>query len=252
MEQKLDDFCHKLIRLAEQLPIDLSQKTASQLYQYYLMLIEKNKVMNLTAITDEDDVILKHFIDSLSIVKYFESSEFYGKNGQSGPKMIDIGTGAGFPGLVLKIVFPDLQMTLFDSLQKRLNFLDEVIIHLGLTGVCTVHGRAEDFGLDPNFREKYDFAVSRAVANMATLSEYCLPFVRTGGCFVAYKTSESEDEIASAENAVRKLGAEIESQCHFTLPGSDIGRNLVVLRKKHPTDRKYPRKAGTPSKDPLK
>lgn len=251
-EKQATDFCSKLIRLAAQLEIEISDKQAAQLYQYYMMLIETNRVMNLTAITDEDEVILKHFIDSLSIVKCLDSSVFQGNDNGLGPKIIDIGTGAGFPGLVLKIVFPALRMTLFDSLKKRLTFLDEVISGLGLDGVCTVHGRAEDFGHDPKFREKYNFAVSRAVANMATLSEYCLPFVRSGGCFIAYKTSESDDEISSAGSAIRKLGAEIESHCTFTLPESDIGRNLVVLRKKRPTDKKYPRKAGVPSRDPLK
>jgi len=250
--EEMNEFCEKLISLAARLRIDLSEEKAIRLYKYYLMLIEKNRVMNLTAITEEDEVILKHFIDSLSIAYCIDPAVFTGKDGHPGPKMIDIGTGAGFPGLVLKIVFPDIQMTLFDSLKKRLNFLDEVISCLGIEGVSTLHGRAEDFGHDQKYREKYDFAVSRAVANMATLSEYCLPFVRKDGCFMAYKTADCEGEISSAENAIRKLGAEVENIYHFTLPESDIGRSLIVLRKNYLTDKKYPRKAGTPSKDPLK
>ena len=245
-------FLNRLTASAAEMGLSLDGRTAAQLYTYYEMLVEKNKVMNLTAITGEEDAVTKHFIDSLSIVKCPGWEELLKKApGKEAPHVIDIGTGAGFPGLVLKIAFPEIRMVLFDSLKKRLNFLDEVIEALGLEGVETVHGRAEDAGHDKKHREQYDLAVSRAVANMATLSEYCLPFVKKGGCFAAYKTAESGEEVAAGEGAVRKLGGTIERSVSFTLPMSDIGRSLVLVRKTGSTPSKYPRKAGTPGKDPL-
>ncbi len=248
-----ETFYNRLTVSAEELELSIDETTAAQLYTYYEMLIEKNKVMNLTAITEEEEVVTKHFIDSLSIVKCPAIKEILtSEAGSDAFRVIDVGTGAGFPGLVLKIVFPSIRMTLFDSLQKRLNFLNEVIVALGLTGVETVHGRAEDAGHDKKHREQYDLVVSRAVANMATLSEYCLPFVRKGGYFLAYKTAESSEEVAAGSGAVRKLGGVIERTDTFDLPMSDNKRSLVLVKKTGSTLAKYPRKAGTPGRDPLK
>ena len=230
----------------EQLGIPADHDTAEKLFRYYEMLIEKNKVMNLTAITEEDEVITKHIIDSVSLVacldrKYLENA-----------KVIDVGTGAGLPGMILKIVFPNMKMTLFDSLKKRLVFLEEVISVLGLKEVTTVHGRAEDYGRDKKMRESYDLAVSRAVANMSSLSEYCLPFVKKNGYFAAYKSAESQEEIRNAGNALKILGGEIEKDAEFVLPDSDIRRRIVLVRKVRQTPAAYPRKAGVPAKEPLK
>ena len=162
-----------------------------------------------------------------------------------------MGTGAGFPGLVLKIAFPDLQVTLLDSLNKRINFLNEVIAALGLTGVETIHGRAEDFAKPGKCREKYDLCVSRAVANLSTLSEYCLPFVKVGGKFISYKSEKITEEMNTAQHAVKILGGKMDGQVEFTLPDSDIYRNLFIITKEKSTPAKYPRKAGLPSKEPL-
>ena len=231
---------------AEKLGIVLNGDTTAQLYRYYEMLIEKNKVMNLTAITEENEVITKHILDSLSIVNCL------GTDFLENAKTIDIGTGAGLPGIILKIVFPGMDMTLFDSLKKRLTFLDEVISELDLKKISTVHGRAEDFGKDKTMRESFDLAVSRAVANMSSLSEYCLPFVKKNGVFAAYKSADSGEEIRNALGAVRKLGGEIEKESEFLLPDSDIPRRIVLIRKVRPTPSVYPRKAGIPAKEPLK
>ena len=209
-----------------------------RLRKYYEMVVERNKVMNLTAITDEEEFRIKHFEDSASIT---ESGVFTGKG-----SLIDVGTGAGFPGMVLKILYPELKVTLADSLRKRIDFLNEVNEELGLD--CeTVHGRAEDLGRDPRYREKFDYAAARAVANMSTLSEYCLPFVKKGGYFIAYKTPGE----ALCEKAVETLGGRIEAVKEFRLPGTDIERALIVVKKVRETPRIYPRKAGTPSKEPL-
>ena len=233
--------------------IDIDEYKIKQFKTFYEILMEKNKYMNLTAITDEDEVITKHFIDSLSIVRIlgpdFFSSHANGDN--PCPRVIDIGTGAGFPGLVLKIVFPKIHMTLFDSLKKRLAFLEEVIDTLHLDNVETVHGRAEDYGKNKTYRDQYDLAVSRAVANLSTLSEYCLPFVKKGGYFCAYKTAEFIEELKAADGAIRKLGAAVDNTVSFTLPGSDIGRSLILIKKTANTPSAYPRKAGIPSKEPL-
>ena len=241
-----EQFEQKVKSGAEKLGIHLNRETTAQLYRYYEMLIEKNKVMNLTAITEENEVITKHILDSLSIVNCL------GTDLLENAKTIDIGTGAGLPGMILKIVFPGMDMTLFDSLKKRLSFLDEVILELGLENVRTVHGRAEDFGKDKKMRESFDLAVSRAVANMSSLSEYCLPFVKKNGIFAAYKSADSEEEIRNALGAVRKLGGELEKESEFLLPDSDIPRRIVLIRKVRQTPSAYPRKAGIPAKEPLK
>ncbi len=227
----------------EDFQIALSSSQIDQFLTYYEMLVEKNKVMNLTAITDFDEVLKKHFIDSLSLVK---AGDLKGDI-----SLLDIGTGAGFPGIPLKIAFPNLQVTLLDSLNKRINFLQEVIDGLGLKNIEALHGRAEDFAKPNMLREKFDFCVSRAVANLSTLSEYCLPYVKVGGYFVSYKSEKVSDEIVAADNSVKILGGKIEKQIGFTLPSSDICRNLVMIRKCSKTPKQYPRKAGTASKKPL-
>ena len=243
-------FEKNMSEAAAGLGIQLDEMKLSQLYTYYEMLVEKNKVMNLTGITEESDVIIKHFADSLSIVRAVDLMKMSDESEHI--RLIDVGTGAGFPGLVLKIVFPELNVTLFDSLNKRLVFLNEVIAALSLTGVETVHGRAEDYGHNASYRKKFDIAVSRAVANMSTLLEYCLPFVKNNGMFIAYKSVESDDEISSAGAAMNILGGRIIKKDDFKLPGTDIDRCLITVAKVKETPKKYPRKAGLPSSEPLK
>lgn len=240
MKQYNTDF---FIEDLYQLGITLTDKQLKQFLQYYEMLVEWNKVMNLTAITEYQDVIKKHFVDSLTLVK---ACNLWGEL-----SLIDVGTGAGFPGLALKIAFPKLKVTLLDSLNKRMQFLNEVIEELGLQNVETIHGRAEDFAKPGKLREVYDLCVSRAVANLSTLAEYCLPFVKVGGTFVSYKSEKVSKELAAAENAFSLLGGRVEGQAEFTLPGSDFYRNLVIIRKCHATPNKYPRKAGLPNREPL-
>ncbi len=245
-----ESFKKNIIQTAEELGVCLTEEMTEQLFSYYEQLTEKNKVMNLTGITEEREVIIKHFADSLSIVRVIDLKNM--TLNKPPVRLIDVGTGAGFPGLVLKIAFPGLDVTLFDSLNKRLNFLNEVIEKLRLEGVSTVHGRAEDFGHKELYREKYDMAVSRAVANMSTLSEYCLPFLKKGGMFVAYKSVDADDEIENAGAAFEKLGGRLEKKYKFVLPGTDIERCLVVINKDRTTPEKYPRRAGLPSSAPLK
>ena len=222
----------------------LTDVQLAQFEQYYDRLIEKNKVMNLTAITEREDVILKHFIDSLALARYVKLWE-------KEYKIIDVGTGAGFPGIPLKIAFPNLQVTLFDSLNKRIKFLQEMIDTLKLKEITAVHGRAEEGARDKNMREKYDFSVSRAVANMAVLSEYCIPFVKVGGYFIPYKTGTVEEEITQGKKAIQILGGKIEKIEKLMLPNSDISRSFVFIKKEKQTPKAYPRKAGTASKQPL-
>lgn len=226
------------------LGVTLTKEQIDQFLKYYELLVEWNGFMNLTAITDYDEVMKKHFVDSLSLIKTYDMSKKV--------KVIDVGTGAGFPGLALKIAYPNLQVTLLDSLNKRINFLNEVILQLGLTGVETVHGRAEDFAKPDKLREKFDLCVSRAVANLSTLSEYCLPFVKVGGEFISYKSEKINEEMAVAQKAINILGGKFDRSEEFTLPDSDIYRNLVVIKKVKETPKKYPRKAGLPAKEPIK
>ena len=231
----------------EQLSITLLKEQKQQFLTYYEYLVEKNKVMNLTAITEYEEVITKHFLDSLAVVKTscFKPEELAGK------WLIDIGTGAGFPGIPLKIAFPELDILLLDSLNKRINFLNEVTEMLGLTKINTVHGRAEDYAKQKEYREQFDFCVSRAVANLSTLSEYCIPFVKQGGCFISYKSGNVDQELIQAEKAVKILGGQREDVVRFSLADTDMDRSFVVIRKAKPTPKKYPRKAGLPSKEPL-
>jgi len=231
----------------KELGITLSKQQLTQFSDYYDLLVEWNSFMNLTAITDFDEVCKKHFLDSLSIVKAYDS-DFLTKDSLS---LIDIGTGAGFPGIPIKIAFPSIQVTLLDSLNKRIKFLDTVIEKLALANCVTYHGRAEDFAKENLLREKYDICVSRAVANLSTLSEYCLPYVKVGGDFVSYKSEKITEESVQAAKAISILGGKVSRQIDFVLPGSDIYRNIYVISKEKTTPKKYPRKAGLPSKEPL-
>lgn len=225
------------------LGISLSESQVEEYLRYYEMLVEWNERMNLTAITEYGDVLKKHFVDSLSLVKACDIN--------AADSLIDVGTGAGFPGLALKIAFPHLQVTLLDSLGKRIRFLEAVIEELNLTGVNAIHGRAEDCARPGKLRESFDLCVSRAVANLSTLSEYCIPFVKKGGLFIAYKSEQAAPEIDGAKNALAVLGGSMEERIEFILPGSDLSRSLFVIKKTKKTPEKYPRKAGLPSREPL-
>ena len=233
----------------DDLQIHLDEKQMGQFLTYYELLVETNKVMNLTAITEFDEVIEKHFLDSLSLcrVKDLRSLE----DRPEAYRILDLGTGAGFPGIPLKIAFPKLQIVLADSLNKRIRFLQEVIDTLGLKDVTAVHGRAEEMGRNTLYREQFDLCVSRAVANLSTLSEYCLPFVKVGGKFISYKANEVEEETKQAEHALEVLGGACVDIQKFQLPDSEMNRAFVIIEKKKRTPATYPRKAGTPSKKPL-
>ena len=227
----------------ETLGIRLTDVQKRQFDRYYELLIEWNRVMNLTGITEYDEVNLKHFTDSLTIVRI--------KDMENVSTLIDVGTGAGFPEIPVKIAFPYIKVTLLDSLNKRIKFLNQVVEELDLEDVVTLHGRAEDYAKKEEYREQFDLCASRAVANLSTLSEYCLPFIKKGGCFVSYKSADSDEEIQQSEKALDILGGKIEKVDKFVLPGSDMGRALVMIEKVKNTPRKYPRKAGVPSKEPL-
>lgn len=226
-----------------QLDLKLSGRQIEQFIRYYEMLIEWNKLMNLTGITEYEDVINKHFIDSLSLVK---ATDLAGIS-----SVIDIGTGAGFPGIPLKIAFPHLNIVLLDSLNKRINFLNAVIEELGLENIRTIHGRAEEFAQKEEYRECFDLCVSRAVANLSSLTEYCLPYVKEGGKFIPYKSGKIDEELANSKNAIFILGGKLEKEVEFELPRTDMSRNLVVIEKVKKTPKKYPRKAGLPTKSPI-
>lgn len=228
----------------KKLNLKLSDKQVKQFMDYYDMLVETNKVMNLTSIVDEDEVMVKHFIDSLLIVKSLDLMKI--KN------LIDVGTGAGFPGIPIKIMFPHINVTLLDSLNKRLKFLNDVIEKLGLEKIYTIHGRAEDLAHKKEYREVYDLCVSRAVANLSTLSEYCIPFINVNGIFASYKALDSNEETKEAKKAINILGANVYKEDIIQLPCSDIERKIICIKKEKQTPKRFPRKAGTPLKEPIK
>lgn len=239
MNYNLEKFKNGL----QQLHIALSEKQMEQFLQYYELLVEKNKVMNLTAITEFDEVVEKHFLDSVSLTQQLDLHQPL--------KVLDLGTGAGFPGIPLKIVFPELEITLMDSLNKRVLFLQDVISSLQLENIEAVHGRAEEAARNKKYRESFDLCVSRAVANISTLSEYCLPFVKVGGSFISYKSSTIEDELEEGKKGIAILGGKVKDVYKFTLPESELQRSFVIIEKEKKTPKAYPRKAGTPSKEPL-
>ena len=227
----------------KELGITLDEIQKKQFTDFYEYLVEKNKVMNLTGITEFQEVLIKHFLDSLACVKAVDMSRI--------KRIMDIGTGAGFPGVPLKIAFPHLEACLLDSLKKRVNFLEETFQMLKLENITAIHGRAEEYAKNKQYRETYDLCVSRAVSNLATLSEYCLPYVKTGGYFISYKSGTVQEEVEQAQKAVKILGGKILDVVYFQLPDSEIQRSLVVIEKIKATPGRYPRKAGTPLKEPL-
>lgn len=225
--------------------IYLDEKQIHQFCKYYEILMEWNSFMNLTSITEFNEILKKHFVDSLSLIKAVPDLAEKKYN------LIDVGTGAGFPGIPLKIVFSDLKITLLDSLNKRVQFLNEVVNQLNLENILIIHGRAEDYARPDKFRESYDLCVSRAVANLTTLSEYCIPFVKKDGFFISYKSEKITEEFDNAKAAIHLLGGKFDKQIEFRLPNSNIYRTLFVIKKMDITPIKYPRKAGLPSKEPL-
>jgi len=240
----------EFIKNLKEIDIELSDSQIEAFDEYYRILVERNEVMNLTAITDYDEVLTKHYVDSLAINKAINEASNWNLNQKI--KVIDIGTGAGFPGIPLKIVFDNLDVVLLDSLNKKVNFLNEVIDKLRLSNIRAIHGRAEDYAKEINYRESFDLCVSRAVSNLATLSEYCLPYVKVGGAFFSYKSGEIDAEVKESENAIRMLGGKILKVEKMTLPGSTIDRSFVIIEKVKKTINIYPRKAGLPAKEPLK
>ncbi|MEE1342780.1 MAG: 16S rRNA (guanine(527)-N(7))-methyltransferase RsmG [Lachnospiraceae bacterium] len=227
----------------ENLNLQPTQEQLSKLYSFYELLIEKNKVMNLTGITEYEEVIDKHFVDSVSIIKAIDLNKKI--------RVIDLGTGAGFPGIPLKIMFPNIEIVLVDSLNKRIKFLEEVVEQLQLTDISCIHSRAEDLAQNKEYREQFDLCVSRAVANLSTLCEYCIPFVKVGGNFVSYKSGVIQEELEQAKYAISTLGGELSEVINFTLPETDIERSFIKIKKNKNTQKKYPRKAGLPGKEPL-
>lgn len=238
----MENLKKRFLELANKININLTENQIEKFYKYMELLLEWNKKINLTAITDEDEIILKHFIDSLTVLKYINEND----------KIIDVGTGAGFPGIPIAIMMPNVKITLLDSLNKRINFLNEVIRELDLKNIETIHSRSEDCGKDILFREKYDIALARAVANLSTLSEYLLPFIKIDGKMICMKGSEIEEELKNAEYAIKELGGEFVLKDEFELPDSDIKRNIIIVEKVKYTPKIYPRKAGLPSKEPIK
>lgn len=244
MENNVNKYDIKILKKGlDELNIKLNDRQIGQFMEYYELLVEWNSFMNLTAITEFEEVMIKHFLDSLAIV---EAADI-----QNVSTVIDIGTGAGFPGIPLKIAFPHLEVTLLDSLNKRINFLNEVITRLDLKGIHTIHGRAEDYAKQKEYREAYDLCVSRAVANLSSLSEYCLPYVKTGGSFIPYKSGSVDEEVRQAEKAIHVMGGKLKKTLHFQLPDTDMERSFVIIDKKKSTPKQYPRKAGLPTKEPI-
>lgn len=238
----IHSFYENIKSQAEAINVNLNNEMCEQFYYYMKLMLEWNENINLTAIVEEDEIILKHFVDSLTIVKDI------GQNG----KLADIGTGAGFPGIPIKIFIPEIDVTLIDSLNKRINFLNEVIEQLELKNIVAVHGRTEDLGKDKKYREKFDYVTSRAVANLSVLSEYVLPLVKIGGKCICMKGSNVEEEVEESKKAINILGGKIEKIDTFFLADTDMGRNIVSIKKQKGTPNKYPRKAGIPAKEPIK
>ena len=233
----------KLRILCEKNGIQLSDEQLKQFSIFYDHMIEMNQVMNLTSITEEDEVILKHFYDSMSVIKYYYFHDQI--------NVIDVGTGAGFPGIPLAILLPNVQFTLMDSLNKRITFLNEVVKKCGLKNVECIHSRAEELAKDGDYRENYDVCVSRAVANLSVLLEYCIPFIKKGGKFISYKSISSEEELTDSKNAQNKLCCKLKENISFELPDTDIKRNFLIFEKFDHTADKYPRNNGIPRKKPL-
>lgn len=233
----------KLRVLCEKNGIQLSDEQLKQFSIFYDHMIEMNQVMNLTSITEEDEVILKHFYDSMSVIKYYDFHDQM--------NVIDVGTGAGFPGIPLAILLPNVQFTLMDSLNKRITFLKEVVQKCGLKNVECIHSRAEELAKDGDYRENYDVCVSRAVANLSVLLEYCIPFIKKGGKFISYKSISSEEELTDSKNAQNKLCCKLKENISFELPDTDIKRNFLIFEKFDHTADKYPRNNGIPRKKPL-
>lgn len=236
-----DEFKDELIIQAKKIDVILDEEQIQKFYKYMELLLEWNEKINLTAIVEPRDVILKHFVDSLTICKELQKNK----------TLADIGTGAGFPGIPVKILRPDLDITLIDSLNKRVNFLTMVIEALKLEKIIDLHGRIEDFGKNKKYREKFDYVTSRAVANLSTLSEYMIPLVKIGGKCICMKGSNIDEELKNAEKAIKTLGGKIEKVDTFLLPDTDMGRNIILIKKEKATPNKYPRKAGTPAKEPI-
>lgn len=238
---QIGEFGKKLNELVKEIKIELTEEQIKQFYDYMDLLLEWNEKMNLTAITDPEEIILKHFVDSLTIAYDIPKEA----------SLVDVGTGAGFPGIPLKIYRKDIKVVLVDSLNKRINFLNEVIEKLKLEKIETIHSRAEEFGRNKKYRETFEIATSRAVANLSTLSEYLLPLVKKEGICICMKGNEIKEELEKARKAIQLLGGKEIKQKEFTLPNSDMKRNIIILKKVEKTPAKYPRKPGTPAKEPI-
>lgn len=239
---EIEEFSKLISSYGKEISIEFSNIQIEKFYKYMNLLTEWNEKINLTAITEPKEIIIKHFIDSLTVLK-----DIKGKN-----TLVDVGTGAGFPGIPLKIMDEEIKITLLDSLNKRINFLNEVINQLDLKNIETIHSRVEEVGKNKKYRESFDIATARAVANLATLSEYMLPLVKVGGKSICMKGSEVSEELQNSKKAISILGGEIENIDNFQLPKSDMMRNIVIIKKVKSTPSKYPRKLGTPSKEPIK
>ena len=236
------NFNENMKKLMNEIGVDITENQISKFYDYMNLLLEWNEKINLTAITKPDEIVLKHFVDCITIQKYIEDNK----------KIVDIGTGAGFPGVPLAIMNDRCRFTLVDSLNKRINFLNEIKDKLNLKNVSAIHSRAEEFDQNKMYRENFDIAVSRAVANLCVLSEYLLPAVKVGGKVICMKGSQIEEELNDAKFALKELGGTVKFVDEFLLPGTDMKRNVVVIEKAKETPKRYPRKAGTPAKQPLK
>lgn len=237
----MEEFITQIQKQAKKNQIVLDEKQSKQFYEYMNLLLEWNEKINLTAITNQEDIILKHFVDCMTLLPYLKEKK----------KMIDVGTGAGFPGIPIKIVKPDMQITLLDSLNKRVKFLEEVTQTIGLKEIQAVHGRAEEFARKKGERESYDIATSRAVARLNVLLEYLMPFVKVGGKCICMKSNHIEEELEEAKKAIQVLGGEIEKIEELSLGNSDIIRKIIIIKKVKSTPKEFPRKAGTPSKSPI-